>query len=450
MFRLLPVMIAMMAVAGVQAQVPQFQSGDVVALIGDSITHGRKWHRYVYSYYLTRFPERQVRFVNEGIAGDSAGGALSRLDWDILPNQPNVATIFLGMNDVGRGYYAVNASEEFIQRRKSALDNYRKNMDDLSAKLLANGVKRLYYCTPSPYDDTVQTESENFPGVNGALAQCGRTGAELAQKYAGFVIDLNGPMTALNLERQKADPKFTVIGPDRVHPGDVGMLVIAYEFLKAQGAPALVSSVSLDGDRATAENATVTNVKPTADGVSFDCLAKALPWPIEASAKEALTLVPLEAELDQEKLAAKLPEGEYKLLIEGQEVGRYSAAALAAGVNLALNDKTPQYQQALQVWQRNEQRSNLEVRIRTYCQMRTVLVANKINEDDPAAVDAYFAQFLQRVGPSMTPYFTGQIKVYKDTRPELTNLRTQIATLQQQLWQLNQPKTLHVELVRAQ
>ncbi|MEI6501069.1 MAG: GDSL family lipase, partial [Armatimonadota bacterium] len=65
-----------LAVPTAAAPAPQFQSGDVVALVGDSITHGRKWHRYVYEYYLTRFPDWQVRFVNEGIAGDSAGGAL--------------------------------------------------------------------------------------------------------------------------------------------------------------------------------------------------------------------------------------------------------------------------------------------------------------------------------------------------------------------------------------
>jgi len=441
------------AMAGAEPSAPQFQSGDNVAVIGDSITHGRKWHRYVYAYYLTRFPDRQVRFVNLGIAGDSAGGALRRLDWDILPNQPNAAAIFLGMNDVGRGYYKVNADEKTIAARQTALDNYRKNMDDLSAKLLANGVKRLVYVTPSPYDDTAELAAENFPGVNGALAQCGRYGAELAAKYGGSVVDLNGPMTALNQERQQADPKFTLIGPDRVHPGDVGMMVIAHTFLRAQGMPALVSTVSVDGVAGKVgetANATVTNLKQTPEGVSFDCLAGALPWPIEASARPALDLVPLEADLDQERLTAKLAEGEYRLLVEGQEVGRYGAAALAAGINLALNDKTPQYQQAWQVWQKAEQRAGLEVRIRTYAQMRSVLVANKINEDDPAAVDAYFADFLVRVGESMTPYFTNQIKVYKTTRPELQSIRAQMETLQQTLWQLNQPRTLHYELARVQ
>jgi len=144
MFRVHVVIFTMLALASTMAHaeppVPQFQSGDVVALIGDSITHGRKWHRYVYSYYLTRFPDRQVRFVNLGIAGDSAGGALRRLDWDILPNQPNVAAIFLGMNDVGRGYYKVNADAQAIAGRERALANTRKNMDELAAKLLANGV----------------------------------------------------------------------------------------------------------------------------------------------------------------------------------------------------------------------------------------------------------------------------------------------------------------------
>jgi lysophospholipase L1-like esterase len=439
-----------MPTAAAPAPAPQFQSGDVVALVGDSITHGRKWHRYVYEYYLTRFPERQVRFINEGIAGDSASGALSRLEWDILPWKPNAACLFLGMNDIGVGNYGkANPDQQTLDNRKRALDDYRSNMDQLAGSLVAAGCARLIFVTPSPYDDTVDVATENLFGSNAALAQCGQYGRELAAKYQAGVVDLNGPMTALNLEKQKTDPKFTLIGPDRVHPGDVGMLVIACLFLKDQGMPALVSRITMDDGKVTeARNAEVTRLKVTAEGLEFDCLEKALPWIIEPSAKDALGLVPIEADLNQEQLVADVPAGDYKLLIDGQEVGQFGAEALKSGINLAANEKTPQYQQALQVFQVNENRSDIEVRLRTYAQMRSVFVAAKLDEDDPAAVQTWFDSWLAKLGESYKPYFTGQFQTYKTTRPQLEDIKQQIETLQQQLWQLNQPKPHHWQLVK--
>lgn len=55
-----------------------FKDGETVCFLGDSITHGGRFHSFVYDYYLTRFPERTIRFVNAGVSGDSAGGALGR------------------------------------------------------------------------------------------------------------------------------------------------------------------------------------------------------------------------------------------------------------------------------------------------------------------------------------------------------------------------------------
>ena len=451
------VLLCMIAIAALSAPLaaepasaPQFQNGDVVAIIGDSITHGRKYHRYLYEYYLTRFPERQIRFVNQGIAGDSAGGGLARLQWDILPWHPNTATIMFGMNDIGRGYYGkANPDQATLDGRKRALDNYRANMDKLAQGLVDGGCRKLVFVTPSPYDDTAEMAMENLYGCNAALGQCGEYGKELALKYQAGLVDIHTPMTALNLEHQKTDPKFTLVGPDRVHPGDVGMLVMAYYFLKAQGVPALVSRVAINGNQVNAVNAQVTGLKANAQGVEFDCLEKALPWPIETSAKDALSLVPLEADLNQEQLAVTLPAGDYRLLIDGQEVGQYSADALKGGINLSGNDKTPQYKQALEVCQVNAKRFGIEVSLRTYAQMKIGLVRNKINEEDTAAVDAYFDNFLSKVGDSMKPYFTNQIKVYKQTRPLLDSIKQQIDTLQQQLWQLNQPKAHHWQLMKA-
>jgi lysophospholipase L1-like esterase len=88
---------------------PPFQSGDVVTWVGDSITHGGTYHAIVELFYATRFPDRNIRYYNDGIGGDRASGIVSdepyRLNVDILGHKPTVAPIMLGMNDVNRNDY---------------------------------------------------------------------------------------------------------------------------------------------------------------------------------------------------------------------------------------------------------------------------------------------------------------------------------------------------------
>jgi hypothetical protein len=40
-----------------------FTDGDKVCFIGNSITHGGKYHSLIYLYYLTRFPEKEIKFL---------------------------------------------------------------------------------------------------------------------------------------------------------------------------------------------------------------------------------------------------------------------------------------------------------------------------------------------------------------------------------------------------
>ena len=52
--------------------VPQFKDGERVCFVGDSITHAGGYHSTVYLYYLTRFPDREIRAWNKGISGNQA------------------------------------------------------------------------------------------------------------------------------------------------------------------------------------------------------------------------------------------------------------------------------------------------------------------------------------------------------------------------------------------
>ena len=83
-----------------QTAIPVFRPGEVVALVGDSITHGGHYHSYIWLYYMTRFPGMPVTLINCGVGGDEAGSILDRWDWDVARRGPTYVTLTFGMNGV--------------------------------------------------------------------------------------------------------------------------------------------------------------------------------------------------------------------------------------------------------------------------------------------------------------------------------------------------------------
>lgn len=126
------------------------------------------------------------------------------------------------------------------------IERHIKNMGVLAERLHRDGV-RLIFMSPSPYDQTVNQKEENRCGVNDALKACGAAAHRLAETVQAGWADFNTPMEAINRAWQAKQPVFTLVGPDRIHPGPVGHLVMAYLFLKEQQVPSTVSEVSLDG-----------------------------------------------------------------------------------------------------------------------------------------------------------------------------------------------------------
>ena len=418
---------ALMAVTVSRGEV--FKDGETVCFLGDSISAGGRTQTMIADYYLTRFPERTIRFSNAGRSGDSAGGSLGRLQEDVIDKKPTAVSIMFGMNDVGRGYYVVAPSEAQVKGRKQALDGYQANMEKVVARLRAEAAEpKLLFLTPSPFDHTAVLEkNNNQPGCNDGLGQCAVIVRELAAKNNGTVVDFHGPMTALNVEQQKKDPKWTIMGGDRVHPGAPGHLMMAWLFLKTQGAPAAVSKVAIDaaaGCAAESINAEVTAVEKKDGGVAFTVLEKALPFPIDPAAKPVLELLPIENDLNQEVLAVTGLSGAlYELRIDGAAVGRYTAGELVKGINLAFNEATPQFKQARRVAQLNEQRRNAEAQACSLMNTRRWMQSHyKINVEDPAAVQAHYDSFKDK-----TEYSAAMALNYIKTWPRYNDFLKQVA-----------------------
>ena len=179
---------------------------------------------------------------------------------------------------------------------------------------LVEGLKkanvRVTLITPSIYEQNADTGTENLFGCNGGLANCGLEVEKIARQFGVPVIDLHTAMDAINTRFQQTDPNFTLVGKDRVHPGEVGHFVMAYLILKAQGVTQLVSQMAVAADSGKIlqqDNCRISQLKATASEVSFDCLEGALPFPVPSTADAALKLVPFQKELNQEVLKVNRP-----------------------------------------------------------------------------------------------------------------------------------------------
>lgn len=432
-----------------ECQVPKFEAGDKVAFIGDSITHGGRYHSYIYNYYLTRFPTQRFEIYNCGISGDKATSVLKRLDFDVFDKPFNVAVVMLGMNDVSRGLYANPEDTEGADKKTKALDDYRSNMEELFKKIDEKAHPKFILIEPSPFDETAELQAKKSTGVNGALGTCSKYVEELAASNKASIVDFYHPMTELNLSKQKEDPAFTLIGKDRIHPGQVGHTVMAYYFLKAQGVPAIVSETTIDAAESKivkSENADVSELKTdNQNQVEFKSLEKALPFMVDEQANAALSMVPIEKDLDREILTIQnLKPGKYSLKIDDQVVGEYSEKELNEGVNLAMNSKTPQFVQSKAVADLNERRRSAENQLRNIVHAEIRLRAAKVDLTDSEKVKAYIEEYA--ANPKADKYIKGLLGKYLNSKAAESQTRSSLKNDTDKLWTINQPKPHHFEI----
>jgi hypothetical protein len=172
---------------------------------------------------------------------------------------------------------------------------------------------------------------------------------------------------------------------DRVHPSPGVHLVMAEALLRAWGAPAVVSTVEIDGLAGTvtmAGNTAVDSIEhqdkgPTLEWTQTD---QALPMPLEPD-EETINLALRHSDfmdaLNREILQVTgLPAARYSLQIDGEAVGAFDAPELAKGINLAAR-KTPMSKQARTVLDLTYRRNHLRF-------ARMMMVDNALKDYHPA------------------------------------------------------------------
>lgn len=427
-----------------------FSDGERVLFLGDSITRAGGWHSLAGLFYETRFPDRHITWLNAGISGDTAAGALRRLQWDVLDRKPDQVVLMFGMNDIGMLQCYDAVTPEKLAQRQARLADYTANLDKLITLLKNAGIK-VTLCTPSPYDEAVKLDKPAYAGANAALTRCAGICRELAAMHDLPLVDFNGPMNSLASDFQKTNPGFTLIGADRIHPGALGNTVMACLFLMAQGAPGTVSETVISADTGKVEaitNAVVSELVATRGDVRFTLMEKALPFPLEGEARKALHLVPLERDLNRQRLTVTgLDAGEYELLVDDQPVGRWWHDALAGGINVAGLRSTPQSRQAAQVAAVHDKRhGDASGGPRSMAFVRHfTLAAAGVDANDPVAVEAVLKKLIDDPAAKDNPdlAFSGfaqtMAKKYLEGKPKEAETTAAIAAAEAEIYQKNQP-----------
>ena len=345
--------LALLAVLVVPALAQQrfaLRDGDRVVFYGDSITDQRLYTTFTETYVVTRFPKLDVSFVHSGWGGDrvsgGGGGPIDVRIWrDVLPYDPTVMTIMLGMNDGRYRAFDQATFDEFTAGYKHIVDTVKRQLPGI----------RITAVQPSPYDDV--TRAPTFEGgYTQVLLRFSDFLKQLAADQKLTLADLNTPVVAMLTKAKDLDATAAArLIPDRVHPGPGGHLIMAEALLKAWNAPAIVTAVEIDAAHKEAGrqvNTRVSDLRFANKGVSWTQLDEALPMPFDTHApgvELALRASDFVDALDREPLSVRgLSSGRYTLSIDGDSIGSFTSEQLAAGINLA-ELPTPMARQAADV-----------------------------------------------------------------------------------------------------
>jgi endoglucanase len=421
-----------------------FSAGDRVCFVGNSITSNGEFYHDILLFHLTRFPQQSLSFFNCGISGNVTQDIINRLDDDILIHNPTNVVIMIGMNDVKSALYGKNptSNADTLRLREQAIALYKVNLEKIVNSFLSKNIKVILQ-KPSIYDQTAILPKANNLGVNDALKTCADFVDALGKKYKLPTVDYWTIMSDLNQKMQKVNPSATLIGNDRVHPGSVGHLVMAYQFLKTENASRFVSKIVITKNKSRSarksENCEITSACIEKNKAKFTVKEGSLPFSIVKAQVEALTIIPFVDELNLELLQVKcLIAGNYKLKIDGELIGSFSNKQLNEGINLATNTTTPQYKQAMKVRDMLWELRAVVAKSRTLKLIEyNADFQHCPNKTDLSVVNTYMDSVFSTKQYS-NPYFKGQLKNYLIYKPQEKELENSANLLREQAQQLVQ------------
>jgi len=308
------------------------QTGDRLAIIGDSITEQKMYSRIIETYLTACVPELKITARQLGWSGETAEGFLRRMTNDCLRFNPTVATLCYGMNDHKYRPFDLENEQWYIQ-------NYSRIVRNLKA----TGARVVLGSPGCVGDVPAWTHSHAYAldELNINLCALRDGDVALAQEEQVPFADVFWTMFRAGYAgRSRYGSNYAISGKDGVHPGWAGHLVMAYAFLRAMGLNGDLGRLEVDlgGQSARASSGhTVESFKNN----QLTVVSTRYPYCAEGatnrddSLRSGATLVPFFENLSRLELVVKNGSALQYRVIWGNTTNAYSALQLAAGVNLA-------------------------------------------------------------------------------------------------------------------
>ena len=200
------------------------KKNETILFMGDSITDCEREYENIssmgFGYPIiiasilgAKYPELNLNFINKGISGNRSKDLVERWDEDVIKFNPDILTIFVGINDTWRKYdHDDETTVEEYER------NYRIMLDKTKEKTNAQIIMISPYVLPFPEDRKAWREDLD-PKI--AVVE------KLAKEYGAIYVKMD---EILNKKCDVMPPDYWTI--DGVHPTCAGHGVIANELLE--------------------------------------------------------------------------------------------------------------------------------------------------------------------------------------------------------------------------
>jgi lysophospholipase L1-like esterase len=209
-----------------------FKKNSVLLMIGDSITDcgrarpvgeseglGNGYVNFVAALLGAKFPGDNIQVLNTGISGDTVRNLSARWQSDVLDLAPDYLSIMIGVNDVWRSFDNPDNPELAV-----GLTEYGALYRAITAAAKEK-VKKIVLMTP------FLAEPDKTEPMMALLSGYIETVKKIAVENDFLTVDLQAEFD--RYMSSGTDPK--ALAADRVHPTQLGSMVIAKEFLKVCG-----------------------------------------------------------------------------------------------------------------------------------------------------------------------------------------------------------------------
>lgn len=205
----------------------RFPDNSKVCFVGDSFIAQNFFLPNIIDFYNSNFRNANIKFVNCGTAGGTAGFALEHFQEDVLIHNPTHVVVFFGINDSNRWLLGYPKGQERYDSLKQSFQNYKKNLEKLCKEIKSNNIE-LILCTPAPYAEYDESEIDSLKG-----------GYALMSEYANYVRQLSKeqgiPLFDFHVHMAELMQTESVFNADHVHPTEKGYYYMAKYFLEFQG-----------------------------------------------------------------------------------------------------------------------------------------------------------------------------------------------------------------------